>query len=100
MAGLRSTAGALELLSNPKQAQSAIANLCGWGSSICLVRIFRPTVPAYWATMALSGMASCAMLGRAFARTALRRPAQTAPTSPRPSNQRQVRHMAACRDCA
>ncbi|MGN0832442.1 MAG: substrate-binding domain-containing protein [Kiritimatiellia bacterium] len=31
----------LELLSNPKQAQSAIANLCGWGSSIYLERLFK-----------------------------------------------------------
>ena len=31
----------LELLSNPKQSQSAIANLCGWDSSIYLERLFK-----------------------------------------------------------
>ena len=31
----------LELLANPKQSLSAIANLCGWGSSIYLERLFK-----------------------------------------------------------
>lgn len=50
----------------------AISSFLVWIPAYCLVRAFHPTVPAYWATMILSGVASCALLGRALGRMASR----------------------------
>ncbi|MGN0832443.1 MAG: MATE family efflux transporter [Kiritimatiellia bacterium] len=60
----------------------ALSSFLVWIPAYCLVRAFHPTVPAYWATMVLSGLASCALLGRAFGLTARRRPAGAADASP------------------
>ena len=42
----------------------AIASFLVWIPAYGLVRICHPTVPAYWLTMILSGVASCVLLGR------------------------------------
>ena len=46
----------------------AVSSFAVWIPSYCLVRACHPTVPAYWLTMILSGLASCLLLGRAFRR--------------------------------
>ena len=47
----------------------AIASFLVWIPSYCAVRYLHPTVPVYWTTMILSGIASCALLARAFRKT-------------------------------
>ena len=42
----------------------AISSFLVWIPSYCAVRALHPTVPAYWMTMILSGIVSCALLGR------------------------------------
>ena len=42
----------------------AITSFLVWIPAYGLVRICHPTVPAYWLTMILSGVASCVLLGR------------------------------------
>lgn len=44
----------------------AIASFLVWIPAYGLVRLLHPTVPAYWLTMILSGLASCALLGHAL----------------------------------
>ena len=47
----------------------AVSSFLVWIPAYCLVRALHPTVPAYWATMVLSGLASCALLGRALGKS-------------------------------
>ncbi len=51
----------------------AISSFLVWIPAYCTVRAFHPTVPAFWTTMVLAGVASCALLGQECRRITRRR---------------------------